>query len=93
MRAFHLLLCSFLLTTPLLVACGGSSEPTTPGSTSAAGAGGAAADVALETDQQKVLYTLGSTLGEGLPQLGLSEEDMVYVAAGLRDTLDRNASR
>lgn len=84
MRAFHLLLCSFLLTTPFLVACGGSSEPAASSGAPAAGTGGGA-EVALETDQQKILYTLGTTLGEGLPQLGLSEEDLVYVAAGLHD--------
>jgi len=75
-----------------LVSCAGepSTQPSAaPAATTAAPAATTAAlpsgTLSLETEEQKLLYMLGLAAGERLVQVGLSEDELSYVFAGVRD--------
>jgi FKBP-type peptidyl-prolyl cis-trans isomerase FkpA len=53
---------------------------------SSSSAGQTAAPAALETDDQKMLYTLGNVLGRNIGNAGLSEDELRTVALGLTDS-------
>lgn len=50
-------------------------------------------EVALETEDQKILYTLGRALAENLQQFNLDEESLTYVLAGVEDRALERESR
>jgi FKBP-type peptidyl-prolyl cis-trans isomerase FkpA len=45
----------------------------------------AAGEVSLETDEQKMFYALGLGMAQNLEPFSLSEEEMAYVLAGMKD--------
>jgi len=63
--------------TAILLAACGESEPMT-------GAAGDS-DTAFATDDQRVLYVIGTRLGLNLEELRLSDEEIDFVVAGMRD--------
>lgn len=68
-----------------LASCAGepsADQPAAPAATAAAPPSGA---VALDTEEQKLLYMLGLAAGERLVQVGLTEDELPYVFAGVRD--------
>ncbi len=76
-----------VLATLALASCAGE-----PSVETAAGPGPATAAlpspsdaITLESEEHKLLYMLGIATGERLPQLRLSEDELNYVLAGIRD--------
>ncbi len=46
---------------------------------------GSAEEIALETDEQKVLYAVGQALARNIASLDFTAEEMAYISAGLHD--------
>lgn len=64
-----------------LVAC------SPPDSTAQAPQRGAAPEAALQTDDDKTLYTLGIALGRNIEPFGLTADELEIVTQGLRDSV------
>ena len=63
----------------LLVACG-QTETSAP-------AAAPAADIAFTDDEDRVLYALGVALGENIADFRLTDEELAFVTAGIRDVV------
>ena len=68
----------------LLSACSGGVS-TDNSQVAAAPDTGAAAAPALETDEEKTLYALGVALGRNIEEFSLAEDEVDFVAMGVRD--------
>jgi len=67
------------ITVSFLAACNTAG---TPGGVSAVGSG----STSLETEDDKILYTLGQVLGQNITEAGLTEDEISPVLAGLSDS-------
>lgn len=68
-----------------LVSCAGEPSAEPPAAPAVTTAVSTSDAVSLETEEQKLLYMLGLAAGERLVQVGLTEEELAYVFAGVRD--------
>lgn len=68
----------------LMTACGNQTDSETTGSGAAMSTD--LSSVSLETEDERVLYTLGQYLGRNVTDAGLTEEELPAVMAGLSDS-------
>ena len=82
MRPIRLLALFLLLP---FAACGGDGTAEAPAEEASPSASAPSSDIALETDNDKLLYVLGYGVAQQLAPLNLSAEELVAISAGFAD--------